>query len=253
MKNTNFDVNRLRVASPCPVGWESMKGNDRKRLCDVCEINVFNISSLTNAEVEELIGRKNGRLCIRLYRRTDGTVLTKDCPVGLRAVRKRIGKMVGITFAAILGLFSVAFSQKTRETKSDHVTVTRTTKVTAGSVITGHIKDQAGAVIPGVKIKLTGKGSVRGQNTTSDDTGTYHFNTLLPGSYKIEFRYPGFKRELIEDVVVGDRESVQVDLEMRLSSKTVTVGIFTSEPTIDVTSTTAGTSITSEMIEQLPH
>lgn len=181
MTNTKFDVNRLRVASPCPVGWESMKGDDRKRLCEVCEINVYNISSLTNAEVKNLVGGQNGRLCVRLYRRTDGTVLTKDCPVGLRAVRKRIGKTVSVAFAAILGLFSVAFSQKTRGTKNDHVYVTRTTKTTAGSAITGYIKDQAGAVIPGVKIKLARKGTIRDQNATTDDTGKYQFNNLPAG------------------------------------------------------------------------
>ena len=252
MTNTNFDVNRLRVASPCPVGWESMKGNDRKRLCDVCEINVFNISSLTNAEVEELIGRKNGRLCIRLYRRTDGTVLTKDCPVGLRAVRKRIGRTASVAFAAILGLFSVAFSQKAKETKSDHVTITKKANTTTGGMVTGHITDLAGAVIPGVKIKLAGKGPVREQKTTTDETGAYHFNNLPAGTYKLEFRFTGFKRELIKEFVVGDRESIQVDLEMR-SSSNVTVGVLTSEPTIDVTSTTAGTLITREMIDSLPH
>jgi hypothetical protein len=36
------------------------------------------------AEAERLVVEKEGRLCVRFHRRADGTVLTRDCPVGLR-------------------------------------------------------------------------------------------------------------------------------------------------------------------------
>src|SRR5437773_12576574 len=97
MNDKKFDVKSLRVASPCSVGWENMSGDERTRYCDQCSLNVYNISSLTTSEVEDLILKREGRLCIMIYRRADGTVLTRDCPVGLRAVQKRVARFAGAT------------------------------------------------------------------------------------------------------------------------------------------------------------
>src|SRR5262245_30988553 len=107
MRSSNFDVNELRVASPCSVGWENMSGDERQRHCDLCELNVYNLSGMTAREVDRLITDREGRLCIRMFRRADGTVITRDCPVGLRAVRKRVATFAGAAITAVLGLFSV--------------------------------------------------------------------------------------------------------------------------------------------------
>jgi hypothetical protein len=60
-----------------------MTGDDRVRFCNACNLNVYNFASMTSKEVRSLI--TNGRVCGRLYRRVDGTLITRDCPVGLRA------------------------------------------------------------------------------------------------------------------------------------------------------------------------
>jgi hypothetical protein len=115
MTKQNFNINKLRVASPCSTGWETMSGDERVRRCHSCELNIYNISEMTKNEVEDLIANREGRLCIRLYKRTDGTVLTKDCPVGFRAYQKRVARFAGAALATVLGLFSVSFGQKPRK------------------------------------------------------------------------------------------------------------------------------------------
>ena len=75
-------LNNLRIASPCPASWHAMRGDDRVRFCDSCSKSVYNLSDLTAAEATALIRESEGGLCLRLYRRADGTVLTADCPVG---------------------------------------------------------------------------------------------------------------------------------------------------------------------------
>lgn len=95
----------VRVASPCSASWQAMKGDDRVRFCGSCEKNVYDLSALTRDEAEDLIRGAEGRLCVRFYRRRDGTVLTQDCPVGLRAVRRRLA-LLGAGLAA--GLSAVA-------------------------------------------------------------------------------------------------------------------------------------------------
>jgi hypothetical protein len=78
----------LKVAKPCPASWEAMVGDDRVRRCELCQLNVYNISELTRPEAEALVARSEGtRLCVRFFRREDGTVLTQDCPVGVLRLR----------------------------------------------------------------------------------------------------------------------------------------------------------------------
>jgi hypothetical protein len=108
MPDGKFDLQNLQVASPCSQRWDTMKGDDRVRHCASCKLNVYNVQAMTAAEVQELVERKTGRLCLRLYRRWDGTVLTSDCPVGVAKVRMRAAAALATAaaFAAVL-LFPV--------------------------------------------------------------------------------------------------------------------------------------------------
>jgi hypothetical protein len=114
-----FDLQKLQVASPCYERWDAMKGDDRVRNCAACKLNVFNVRELTAAEVEELVQRTSGQLCMRLYRRWDGTLLTRDCPVGLQRVRLRVAAAMATAaaFVAVL-LFPVLVRIGAREAGS---------------------------------------------------------------------------------------------------------------------------------------
>lgn len=91
----------IRIASPCKASWDAMKGDDAVRFCGQCEKNVYNISVLSAGEIRDLVERKEGRLCVRLYRRADGTILTDDCPVGLRWLRRKVA-LVATAVSALL-------------------------------------------------------------------------------------------------------------------------------------------------------
>ena len=99
-------LDSVRIASPCLAAWEDMTGDDRVRHCDLCRLNVYDLSGMGRAEAEELIRGTEGRLCGRLHRRADGTVLTRDCPEGrLRALRRRAAAVLAV---AVFGLLTVA-------------------------------------------------------------------------------------------------------------------------------------------------
>ena len=115
MARFNNPLDHVRVAAPCNADWEQMFGNERARFCGQCNLNVYNLSSMTRSEAENLIARNEGKLCVRFYRCQDGSIITENCPVGLRAlkrklsyVRKAIASAV-ITFFAGLGIHA-AFS-----------------------------------------------------------------------------------------------------------------------------------------------
>jgi hypothetical protein len=88
-RSSNVDLlNRLRIASPCDASWDAMEGDDMVRFCQHCRKNVYNLSAMSRKDAAAFVQEAEDRLCIRFYRRRDGTVLTDDCPIGWRAARR---------------------------------------------------------------------------------------------------------------------------------------------------------------------
>lgn len=95
-------LNHVEVAAPCQADWDQMIGSQQMRFCAQCNLNVYNLSGMTRNEAESLIARNEGRLCVRFYRRADGSIITSDCPVGLRAIRDRVSYWTKAIIAATL-------------------------------------------------------------------------------------------------------------------------------------------------------
>ncbi len=103
---------QIRIASPCTADWSAMSpadDADRVRFCAACRKNVYNLSGMPREEAEALIRAREGEVCVRLYRRRDGTVMTDDCPVGLRRARRwLVGQLAGVTGAfGLLAMMAV--------------------------------------------------------------------------------------------------------------------------------------------------
>jgi hypothetical protein len=117
MSQFDSPLNNIKIASPCRADWEGMFGNERRRFCGECKLNVYNLSGMTRTESENLLEQSEGRLCVRYYRRADGTILTKDCPVGWAKLKKRASMIATaalsliVSFLAGLSVFA-AFSKK---------------------------------------------------------------------------------------------------------------------------------------------
>lgn len=110
------NLDDLRIASPCDADWDAMRpvtasDGARARFCGSCEKNVYDLSAMTRDDAMALITRHEGRCCVRFYQRADGTVLTEDCPVGVRALLKRAERRALLTAAAGVGVVAafVAF------------------------------------------------------------------------------------------------------------------------------------------------
>jgi len=101
-----FDVDQIRVASPCHARWADMDGDERARFCRQCSKHVYNLSALTREQIGNLVREKEGKFCGRFYRRADGSMLTADCPSRLRQMRARLAKIGGpfcALFVSVLG------------------------------------------------------------------------------------------------------------------------------------------------------
>jgi hypothetical protein len=99
-------LDRVVIASPCPASWAGMLGDEKVRFCELCRLNVYNLSAMTRAEAEELVLEREGRLCATFYQRRDGTILTRDCPVGLSALRRGLRRCLATVGVVLVLLVS---------------------------------------------------------------------------------------------------------------------------------------------------
>ncbi len=106
MRKCSSPLDHVTVAAPCNVGWDNMVGNERVRFCGQCSLNVYNLSAMSKSDAEQLVSQTEGRLCVRYYRRADGTILTKNCPVGLRALKRRLSRIARASISAVLSFLA---------------------------------------------------------------------------------------------------------------------------------------------------
>lgn len=99
-------LDNIKIASPCPADWDEMYGDDRKRFCGECKLNVYNLSGMTKDEAEALIMNAEGRLCVRIYRRADGSIITSDCPVGWEKIKQRTRVYATAVASLLMALFT---------------------------------------------------------------------------------------------------------------------------------------------------
>ena len=114
MSRFNSNLDHVRVAAPCSADWDSMWGDERVRFCGQCKLNVYNLSEMKRSEAELLVARAEGRLCVRYFQRRDGSIITKNCPVGLLAIKRRLTRVANaigstlLSFFAGIGAFAIA-------------------------------------------------------------------------------------------------------------------------------------------------
>src|SRR5579871_1081019 len=181
-------LDRFEIAAPCPADWDSMPGTDQVRHCSQCNKNVYNLSAMTRREAETLLRETEGRLCARLYRRADGTILTENSPAGLRAPSRRVSRFAGVAMSAVAAVSAATAAQFPMFPLSTDVA--------------GVVQDQSGAVIPHAKVDFISGRSEKVLSVQSDEAGTFHAQ-LAAGAYTIRIVSPGF-------VTLTERKSFKV-------------------------------------------
>ncbi|MGA7237490.1 MAG: carboxypeptidase-like regulatory domain-containing protein [Bryobacteraceae bacterium] len=94
----------------------------------------------------------------------------------------------------------------------------------AGTVA-GQVKDESGAAVPGVAIKILELSTGTSFSTVSNDTGRYDFPTVPPGKYDISFSKAGFSEFSIkgQDVKIGVVLTANGTLRVGSTSTTIEV------------------------------
>ena len=123
----------------------------------------------------------------------------------------------------------------------------------AGTV-TGQVKDESGAAVPGVAIKLVDLGTGTSFDTVSNATGLFDFPTVPPGKYDVNFSKAGFSEFSIkgQDVKIG--VVLTANATLRVGSTTTTVEVSaTAGAELQTMNATVGNTINQTALIDLPN
>ena len=124
---------------------------------------------------------------------------------------------------------------------------------TLGSTIVGVVKDQTGAVLPGVTVEISSPALIGGvQATVTDGGGQYRVVDLRPGTYVISCALPGFRTVRIEGVVLRAAFTANVNVELAASGVEESVTVSGASPVVDVRTNVSERSIDQTLLEEVP-
>ena len=117
----------------------------------------------------------------------------------------------------------------------------------------GTIKDQTGAVVPGVHVSITGTGLVGTKETDTDTSGHYNFANLPPGTYEATVTATNFSTLKRGNIVIDVGHLPTVDFTLQLGGVSSTVEVSAATPMVDVSTTHNITDLNQEALQNLPH
>lgn len=95
------DLKQIRIKNPCHENWDAMPGDVRSRFCDRCETRVFNLSSMTPSEVDELSANSDERYCVRFVANPNGTPILRSPP--RRSFLRWLASIVAVVTPVLAG------------------------------------------------------------------------------------------------------------------------------------------------------
>ena len=123
----------------------------------------------------------------------------------------------------------------------------------SSGTIGGVVKDQSGAVLPGVTVEAASPALIEKVRTAvSDDQGVYRIVDLRPGIYTITFTLPGFGTFRREGVELTTGFTATVNAEMKVGSLEETLTVSGAAPLVDTQNVNQQRVFNRTIIEQLP-
>ncbi len=123
---------------------------------------------------------------------------------------------------------------------------------TAAGEITGVVKDQAGAAVPGATITVTERRTNLQRVAVSTREGVYTVASLTPGEYRLEVELAGFRPVRREGIRLATGEKVRIDFDLAVGTVEEQVTVVGDAPVVRTETASLGTVVENEQVVQLP-
>jgi len=212
----NYDI---RIASPCKAEWNGMRGDNRLRYCAECHLNVYDFSSMSKAEIDDLLDNREGRICGRFYQRSDGTVLTQNCPVGLRRAFRNASRLAASFLSAAFALSPVLAA--TTPQQKQNAPLTQIKPMPSPLVLL--VLDASGATIANAKVALINESTAVVTSGDTDEQGELHLSGLPHGKYKVVISALAFRTYTGEGVSLPAKNPPKYMLDVAVMGEIVVI------------------------------
>ncbi|MBS1798115.1 MAG: TonB-dependent receptor [Acidobacteria bacterium] len=118
--------------------------------------------------------------------------------------------------------------------------------------IQGTVMDNAGAVVADASVTLTSKETNQTQQTKSGDSGFYRFSGLAPGLYTITVEKNGFKKQVVENVMISAETLEGVDIALQTGGISETVTVTAESAPLETEDGNIRKTITNQEVQSLP-
>jgi hypothetical protein len=119
------------------------------------------------------------------------------------------------------------------------------------ATVSGTVRDQTGAVIPGSQVVLLNTATNVSLRTTTNEAGLYRFAGVVPGPYRLSVEATGFQ-PFEATLTVMVQQSAVVDPVMRIGATATEIDVLDVTPLLTVDSPALGQTLERTRIEQLP-
>ena len=116
----------------------------------------------------------------------------------------------------------------------------------------GAIKDDQGAVMPGVTVTATSPALINPSVAVTESDGTYRLVNLPPGTYTLHAELPGFTTFRREGILLRAGANFQVDITMTLGALQETITVSGDSPMLEVSKPSNVLNIDAEFQKQVP-
>src|SRR5688572_29041073 len=122
----------------------------------------------------------------------------------------------------------------------------------ATAQITGTVRDQSGAVLPGVEITATQTETGIVRNAISNETGSFVLTNLATGPYRVEAALSGFRTFVQTGLVLQVNADAVINAVLEVGQVAETVEVQANAAMVETRSVGIGAVIENERIEELP-
>ena len=118
--------------------------------------------------------------------------------------------------------------------------------------INGTVTDPSGAAVPNAQVKATETGTGIDHTTATTNDGTFSFQDLALGFYKVTVNATGFPAYAVDKVEVVAGTIYTLNIKLTLQTTTTTVEVSAAAVTLDTTTQTQTMTLSEDIVQDVP-
>jgi len=118
--------------------------------------------------------------------------------------------------------------------------------------VSGGVKDQTGAVLPGTEVTMTQAETGLMRTTVTDETGSYSLPNLPIGPYRLEASLPGFRSYVQSGIVLQVGSNPVINIVLQVGQLSDEVEVQANAALVETRSTAVGQVMENVRILELP-